>query len=343
MKTTTLSLTLATVLLSAIGLESAWAGPKGAQYLATENLQDEKTLGKFVDQMTNDVKGKHFGEIKKVIVPTYYLEFRTVSSGKVLKKGLKDVSVNATVTYANPDKAVMESIASAGLADLKARLAAAGYEVVEPGDIKTLEQYKKLTLMPSGTIADSTAQPIGWSKFKAMFASAGGEPAYVVIPGEPGWGMSVAYASYGLDGALWKNAGGEGVGIIRSRMLIDFVTFIGETGKSKTGEYESMANDGWSNYAKITAKPQVQVWLPSLCTTRTYIFFGGKTGGDNLGCVNVNPEIQLTSKATPDSLGKLDADNWTFTANNDKYKEAAIEQIKIANALLVGKAQTFKK
>ncbi|MEK7858231.1 MAG: hypothetical protein AAB320_03735 [Elusimicrobiota bacterium] len=341
----TLAGALAVVVIFSAGSGSAWARPKGAQFLETENLQDEATLNKFVSEMVDDGKAKNFGKIKKVIIPTYYLEFRTVSSGKALTKGLKDVSVNATVTYANPDKAVMEEIAAAGLADLKTKLAAAGYEVVDAGDIKALEQYKNLSLMPSGTIGESTAQPIGWSKFKAMFATAGGEPTYTVIPGETNWSMKSAYTSYALDGALWKAAGGEDVGIVRSRMLIDFVTFVAESGKSKTGDYESMANDGWSNYAKISAIPRIQIWLPSLCVTRTYVFFRGTTGGDNMGCVNVKPEIQLSSKMGPADLGTLVDTNgaWNFTANNAKYKEAVIEQVKITNTLLVGKAKTFIK
>lgn len=324
---------------------SAWAGPKGAQYLAGENLQDEKTLAGFVKSMTDDAKGKHFAKISKVVIPTYYLEFRTASSGKALKKGLKDISVNATVTYANPDKAVMESIATEGLADLKSRFAAAGYTVVEPGDIKSIDRYAKITTIPSGTIGESTAQPIGWARFKAMFASAGGEPFYVTIPGETGWGPMVAMAAAGVDGTVWKNAGGEGVGVIRSRMLIDFVTFIGDTGKTYVGNNDTTSEGGWKNYASISAVPQVQVWLPSLCATRTYIFWGERILADNMGCVNVNGEIQLASKITGDALGKLGdkGDQWTFTADNAKFKEAALEQIKIANALLVGKAKTFKK
>lgn len=337
MKKTIVSLLLVAAIASAAGLALA-GGVKGVQFLAGENLKDAAVLSKFVDQLTTDTKGKNFGKVNKVVIPTYYLEFRTVSSGKALKKGLKDVSVNATVEYSNPDKAVLESIAAEGLADLKAQLAAGGFEVVEAGDLKALDKYKDLQTIASGTLGESTAQPIGWSKFKAIFASAGGAPIYTVIPGEPGWGMSAAYASYGVDGTVWKNAGGEGVGIVRSRMIIDFVSFTGETGKT----YDM---DGWKNYANISATPQVQIWLPSLCATRTYIFFGGKVAGDNLGCVSVKPETPLASTMPAAALGKMEDknDTWLFTADNAKYKEAALEQIRIANSLLVAKAKTYKK
>ncbi|TPW21222.1 MAG: hypothetical protein FD126_900 [Elusimicrobia bacterium] len=338
MKTLSTSTLLAACLTVAVGAAFAFGGPKGLQFLAGENLSDAAVAGKLAEQMTNDTKGKNWGKVNKVIVPAYYLEFRTSSSGKALKKGLKDISVNATVDYTNPDKAVMESIATEGRADLKAKLAAAGFEVVEAGDLKALDKYKDLKTLESGTLGESTVQPIGWAKFKAIFAAADGAPIYTVIPGEPGWGMSAAYASYGVDGTLWKNAGGDGVGIVRSRMLIDFVTFTGESGKT----YDM---DGWKNYANISATPQVTVWVPSLCVTRTYIFFGGKVAGDNLGCVNVVPEIQLASKMPPATLGKLEDKNetWLFTADNAKYKEAALEQIKVANSLLVAKAKAYKK
>ena len=224
------------------------------------------------------------------------------------------------------------------LAPLKTRLAAAGYEVVEAADPNASERYQKLTKMPSGTVGESTAQPIGWSKFKALFAGAGGQPIYPVIPGEPGWGMSAAMDGAATDGEVWKAAGGEGVGVIRSRMIIDFVTFVGDTGVTYDME-------GFKNYAKIAAVPQIQVWLPSLCATRTYIFFGKRIIADNFGCVNVEGAIQLASKITGDTLGKLEEkDNqWSFTADSAKYKEAALEQIEIANTLLVAKAKTFKK
>lgn len=331
----------AAVLLSAVGSETVWArGAKGAQYLATENLQDEKTLEKFVDSMTTDTKGKFFGKLKKVIIPTYYIEYRTVSSGKAVNKGVKDVSVNATVTYANPDKAVMEEIAAAGLADLKTRLAAAGFEVVEAGDLNAIPKYKELKPFASGTIGESTAQPIGWAKFMSMYASAGGAPIYIAIPGEPapdGGGIRAVMDAAHVDGALWKNAGGDGVGILRPRMVIDFITFVADKGTTYDME-------GWKKYASLTAVPQVQSWLASLCTTNKYVFFAGRAGGDKFGCVNVDPNVQLASKDSGAALGKLEETDgkWLFTADNDKYKAAAIEQVKIANALLVGKAKSYK-
>lgn len=336
---------LALIVMCCMQSPHASAGPKGSQFLTTEMLQDTTLLKKTVDAMTDDTKGKQFGKTKRVVIPTYYIEFRTVSSGKALKKGLKDISVNATVTYTNPDQVMMEAIATEGLADLKARFAAAGYEVVDAGDISTLEPYKNLKMMQSGTLAESTAQPIGWSKFKAIFASAGGTPIYFSIPGEPdiGQGMAGIFASAAMDGTAWKAAGGEGTGVVRSRMIIDFVTFIADTGV----KYDAMAGvdeEKFKNYASISAIPQIQVWLPSLCTTRTYIFFGGRVGGDDFGCVNVKPEIQLASKVVGDTLGTVeDKDGtWLFTANNDTYKEAALEQIRVANILMVEKAKTFK-
>jgi len=121
----------------------AWGSPKGSQFITLDMLKDPKVLEDTVDDMTNDTKEKQFEKINRVVIPSYYIEFRTVSSGKALKKGFKDISVNAHVTYTNADQAVMEAIANEGLADLKAQFTAAGYEVVEPGDNTATEEYKK--------------------------------------------------------------------------------------------------------------------------------------------------------------------------------------------------------
>lgn len=178
---------------------------------------------------------------------------------------------------------------------------------------------------------------------------------YYVIPGEPlGQGnsvsgiMAVIQASQNYDGVVWKKSGGgeADIAVVRSRMILDFVTFIADTGVKYDGLATNEA-DKFRNYASISAIPQIQVWLPSLCATRTYIYFFKRWSGDDFGCVNVNGDIQLASKIIGDELGTItgiagNSGDFNFTANNDKYKEAAIAQIKVTNALLVAKAKSFK-
>lgn len=328
----------------------AWAGPKGPQYVPLEQLKDEKNLQKAVELLTDDTKGKQFGKVKKVVIPSYYVEFRTTSSGRVVKKGLlgqHGVAVNATVSFGNADAAVMQSIATAALADLKERLAAAGYEVVNPGDITALEPYKKLKPFPSGKITDSTVKQVGFSDFKAMFAAAESTPIYFSgVTQDPEAATSPHFDGAAVDGMVWEQAGGEGVGVLRPKIVVEFVNFIGETYSTSKKDYDIWGNkvEITTDHANISAIPQVKIYSSSLSITRTYVKVIGNTYADNVGSVYVNANVELASTASGPSLGSVDDKDgkWVFTANMDKYKEAALDQLKVFNALMVGKAKTFK-
>ncbi len=343
------------LMLVTVASTFAWAGPKGPQYVPLELLKDEKTLKKAVEALTDDTKGKQFGKIKKVVIPSFIVEFRTTSSGRVVKKGAlgqHGVAVNATVSFGNPDKAVMESIASAALADLTERLTAAGYQVVNPGDVTALEPYKKLTPFPSGKVTESTVKQVGFSDFKSMYVAAEGLPIYFDgVTQDPESPASPHFDGTAVSGAVWEKAGGDGVGVVRPKIIVDFVNFVGDTGQQNAKDFlgneilpDRFGNKPQVDFASISAIPQIKIYASLLGVTRTYVKVMGNTYPDDVGSVYLRSDIELASTTTSDTLGKVEDNNgaWIFTADNEKFKEVAIDLLKEFNALMAGKAKSFK-
>jgi len=328
----------------------SWGGPKGIQYVPLEQLSDPKNMEKAVEELTDDGKGKHFGKIKKVVIPSYFIEFRTVSSGRVVKKsmlGAHGVSTNATVTYGNPDPTVGQAIATAALADLTERMTAAGYEVVKPVDVTSLEAFKKLPPFVDGKITDPTFKQVGFSDYKSMYSAADGSVIYFDgISQNPESMSNPNSEGTAVSAQAWEMAGGEGVGVVRPKIVVEFVNFIGETRDEKKKEYNVFGKEVevTTEYATISAIPQIKIYPSQYMVTRSFVKVIGKYFPDNLGSVYLNNKIELASTVPSGALGKIEDNGgkWVFTANNEKYKEAAIEQLKVFNALMVGKMKTFK-
>ena len=333
----------------------AFGGPKGPQYVPLEKISDAKYLKKAVDDLTDDTKGKQFGKVKKIVIPSYYIEFRTTSSGKAVNKGLlgqHGVSADISLTYGNPDPAVMQAIATAALADLTERLAAAGYEVVKPADVAGLEPFKKLAPFPSGKIAESTVKQVGFSNFKSMYAAAEELPIYFDgVMQDPEAPSAPHFDGTAVSGAVWEKAGGDGVGVLRPKIVVDFVNFTSETGQKAAKDFmgneilpDRFGNVPKSDFASISAIPQVKIYGSMLGVTRTYVKVMGNTYPDDVGSVYLKGDIELISTTTSDALGRVEDKNgqWVFTADNEKYKEVAIDLLKTYNALMVGKAKSFK-
>ena len=357
MKRNTVIKALSALFFCLSGSGAAWAAAKGMQYISLEPLAEPAMLEKAVGSLTDDTKGKLLQGVKTVFIPTYPVQFRVASGGTFMKKSLLgsgEMSVQSLVRWSNPDPAVMQQVVDAGYADFVEQLKGAGFEVVPADKLVAMDEYKAIKPLATGKVLNTAAVGSSiakWMRSESVVYSAAPLVWYAAGIAQDPSNMNNSYAeNVKQDTLMWEKLGGKDSGnlaMLRPNLMVDFVMFDGKGWDTSRKEVDTWGRrvEITTSHATISAIPMVSLYNSYYQVVPTYMHFGSLYSPTALGSVQLAAGMQLGSANT--GFGTVtegkDGDEFVFTADLAKYQQAAIDQLKIFNRLMVAKMQTYRK
>lgn len=358
---------LSGMMLAGLLLSGCASGPK---YFDNNKFASDKKA--FVEKYTDSESSRRLAKVKKVVIPSFRVEFLTrTSGGSSARDYSSGNSVSASVAYnlKGVSEKTMLSITNSLYDKFVSDLTAAGYEVVPQSALEKSDNYKKLVAKYDKKSPFLDESGILEKDGKSLIFAPKGMPVYFSTldtnTKKPG-----LFDAFGQMGSAFK---GEAVmnyegaimhdfeaALIKPNFVVGFATIEGS--KSLGGSFISASVKSEMNITIPVQRTQIQFFPSYSKPGDTYIVDGSNgrvflkepmIAGDNIASevVDVTPigttvatgvlnVLSAVSRASGGSGSSMSITEYDAKMVEATYKNAAIQNLSAASELLVMKASS---
>lgn len=354
-----MKLSLAAVLLAAT-LAGCASGPK---YFDNSKFATDK--GAMVKEFTDSEGSRHIRKTKKVIVPTFQVEFLVKtggSAGSYDAMSKNRTSTSTSYTLKGVSEKTMQDITNQLYAKFVKDMADAGYIVVPQSELEKSEYFKKLASKFDKKSPFKDSSLIG--EGESLFFAAKGLPMYFSMDdGKGGIGNVFSQAGSSLGGEGILDLEGElmhafDAGLVRPRLVVGFATVTGSSSNNSSSVKGEMGVIVASKESKITFYPSVYKIIGrdkyQVDNDRGSVFLKKPVVAADNVVADIVDVTSLGSKASTmavNVLGALSAlsggagfgasrKEYDAVMNESAYMAAALKHLSVAEEMMVLKAKS---
>jgi len=360
---------ISTVLLA--GLILSGCAASGPKYFDPSQFGADKNA--FVEKFTDSENAKHVAKVKKVIIPTFQVEFLTKTSGGSSSKSYttgNSASVTVSFSLKGVSEQTMSGITERLYDKFVSDLKAAGYEVVPQAALAKSSNYQKLVAKYSKKSPFLDESGLLEKDGKSLIFSPKGMPVYFstidantkkvgFFEGMSQIGSSMkGEAVMNYEGALMHDFE---AGLIKPHFVVGFATMEGAS--SSGGSFLSASVKSEMNVTIPVQKTQIQ-FFPSYDKPGDMYIVNGESGrvflkepmvaSDNIASSVVDTTSATTTVATGlcntlsavdrlyggKGMGSMKITDYDANLVESAYKTAAVQNLNAASEMLVLKAKS---